>query len=209
MTTNNVINSGQTLSSSSSPTFTGLNLSGLTASRLIATDGSKNFTSTTSSLSPTFTGLTLSGTMVNTGQPAFGANNGSSRNDVTGDGTVYTLIFNSEKFDQANNFDGTSTFTAPVSGKYHFTFSVLAGQIGSSHTQFILALVTTGGTYEMIAGNAANLRDSNSNIIVNGSATVSMNATDTATCTITISGSTKTVDIGAGNFTYFSGFLVC
>lgn len=51
----------QSIASSSSPTFTGLNLSGLTASGLIATDASKNLTSTVSGLSPTFTGLNLSG----------------------------------------------------------------------------------------------------------------------------------------------------
>jgi len=44
-----------------SPTFAGLTLSGLTASRLVATDSSKALTSTVSGLSPTFTGLTLSG----------------------------------------------------------------------------------------------------------------------------------------------------
>jgi hypothetical protein len=40
---------------------TGMNLSGLTASGLVATDSSKNLTSSVSSLSPTFTGLTLGG----------------------------------------------------------------------------------------------------------------------------------------------------
>lgn len=49
------------LGSGNSPIFTGLNLSGLTASSLIATDGSKNLTSSVASLSPTFTGLNLSG----------------------------------------------------------------------------------------------------------------------------------------------------
>ncbi len=145
----------------------------------------------------------------NLGQPAFGANNGSSRTDVTGDGTVYTLIFNSEKIDQANNFDGTSTFTAPATGFYNFSVSVVAGGLTASHTQYILSIVTTGGTYEISAGNAANMRDSGGNIIVNGSISVPMNATDTATCTFSASGGTKVVDIGSGNATYFSGFLVC
>jgi hypothetical protein len=47
-----------------SPTFTGLNLSGLTVSSLVATDGSKNLTSSVSGLSPGFTGLNLSGLTV-------------------------------------------------------------------------------------------------------------------------------------------------
>lgn len=47
MATANAIGSGQTLDSASSPTFTGLNLSSLTASQLVVTDASKNIASST------------------------------------------------------------------------------------------------------------------------------------------------------------------
>ena len=49
----------QGIQTSSSPTFTGLNLSGLTANSLVATDGSKNLTTTISSLSPTLSNLSI------------------------------------------------------------------------------------------------------------------------------------------------------
>lgn len=51
----------QNIHTAATPTFAGLNLSGLTASSLVATDASKNLTSTVSGLSPGFTGLNLSG----------------------------------------------------------------------------------------------------------------------------------------------------
>lgn len=51
------INGNKTLSGT-------INLSGLSVSSLVATDGSKNLTSTVSGLSPTFTGLNLSGLSV-------------------------------------------------------------------------------------------------------------------------------------------------
>lgn len=50
--------------SSTSPAFAGASFSGLTASALVATDGSKNLTSAISALSPAFTGLNLSGLAV-------------------------------------------------------------------------------------------------------------------------------------------------
>lgn len=62
MATNNSIDSQQALGSGSSPTFNGLNLSVLSGSAgLVASDASKNITSTISGLSPSMTGLTLSG----------------------------------------------------------------------------------------------------------------------------------------------------
>jgi hypothetical protein len=45
--------------------------------------------------------------------PAFLAVNATTRNNVTGDGTVYTVPFDTEVFDQGNNFAG-NTFTAPI-----------------------------------------------------------------------------------------------
>jgi hypothetical protein len=160
--------------------------------------------------SATFAGLTLTGTYTNANQPAFGAYNNTQRDDVTGDGTLYTLIFNVEDYDQASNFDGTSTFTAPVTGIYHFDISVLIRGLSSSFTGYVLSLVTTTETHEFGAGNPGAMRDANNNIIITGSLTVKMSATNTAVAKIVVSGSTKTVDIGSINQdTYFSGFLVC
>ncbi len=188
----------------------GMNLSGLTASSLVATDSSKNLTSTTSGISPTFAGLTLNGTYVNPGQPAFGARNSTTRTDVTGDGTAYTVIFDTEDFDQANNFDGTSTFTAPVTGKYQFNINLFFGELTASHTIYSIALVTTNATYVISYGNSANMRSANNNMIAGGSVLVNMSLGHTATVVISVSNGTKVVDVvGATNRnTYFSGFLV-
>lgn len=49
------------VSASSSPTYTGVTISGLTANKVLCSDASKAISSDPSGLSPTFTGLTLSG----------------------------------------------------------------------------------------------------------------------------------------------------
>ena len=54
--------SSSKLGSTSSPTFAGLTLTELTASKLVATDSNKTLTSDVESLSPTFQALTLSNT---------------------------------------------------------------------------------------------------------------------------------------------------
>src|SRR5210317_1255233 len=50
-------------------------------------------------------------------QPAFSAYQSTPIVDVTGDGTNYDLVFDTEQYDQNGDFvPGTGTFTAPVTG---------------------------------------------------------------------------------------------
>ena len=65
-------------------------------------------------------------------QPAFLATVTSQISNVTGDGTLYVLVWDAEVFDQGSNFDGTSTFTAPIAGRYLFEVCVGVGGITSS-----------------------------------------------------------------------------
>lgn len=67
---------------STSPTLTGLNLSGLTVSSLVATDGSNNLTSSVTALTPNFAGLKLgtitSAVTTNTKLNLFGTDSSST-----------------------------------------------------------------------------------------------------------------------------------
>lgn len=123
-------------------------------------------------------------------QPCVMAYNDTSSSNNTGDGTLYTLIFGTERFDQANNFNGTSTFTAPATGKYLFNCTVLFQNCIATNT-LTLQLATTAITYSFgntggtIAGNEP----------MSFSVIADMTAADTATVIASASGGTKTVGI--------------
>lgn len=151
--------------------------------------------------------LDSSGRMTNASQPAFLAYNSSIRSDVTGDGTNYTLIFDTEVFDQGGVFNGTSTFTAPVTGRYYLSCTVLA-QEATSAMQATLQIVTSNRNYTF--GNYANAQTGN--FPMHFATLVDMDAADTATCVVNFAGGAKVVDIygAVGDLrTIFSGYLVC
>jgi len=177
--------------------------------------GSGQTLSTTSS--PTFAGLTLGGTFQNSLQPCFFAYANANITNVTGDGTTYTAVFNTKMFDLDNNFDGTSTFTAPVTGKYLFFINISLSNLNSSETVGFSSLVITGtsaATQEIWDVSPANCRDAANNLTFSGIiGPITMTATDTAKVQVTVSNSTKTVTFVGASLTSrqctFSGFLVC
>jgi hypothetical protein len=142
---------------------------------------------------------------------AFSAYNTTPRTNVTGDGTVYTLTFDGEIFDTNNNFTG-NTYTAPSTDKYQFNVATLVQNITALHTACVLSIATSNRTYEVFAINPGTARDFNNNLIISGSVTADMDAGDTATATLAVYSSTKTIGVfgGASGLvdTVFSGFLV-
>ena len=142
-------------------------------------------------------------------QPAFLARPASNETNITGDGTVATLIFGTEIFDQNSDFDGTSTFTAPVSGRYLFQTAVFLEDLTSSHTAYELYFSCTGRDYRLKTTNFAASQFVNSNQFnANGEAVIDMTAGDTCVVKIMVSGSSKVVDTSAGVM-HFSGHLIC
>lgn len=145
-------------------------------------------------------------------QPAFLAiNTASTSNDVTGDGTAYTIIFGTESFDQNGDFDGTSTFTAPVTGRYQFNVNALCLNMAATSTITIALVVagTSAKTYRF--GNTSNPQTVAGNQPIGFSILVPMTATDTATVVLTVGGGAKTVGVygtSADPRTTFSGYLV-
>ena len=57
-------------------------------------------------------------------QPAFLAQFTVAQNNVTGDSTSQTVNYTNVIFDQNSDYDGTNTFTAPVTGRYFFGAAV-------------------------------------------------------------------------------------
>ena len=145
------------------------------------------------------------------GQPCFMAWNNTATTNNTGDGTAYTLIFGTESFDQNGNFDGTSTFTAPVTGKYQFNCNCLAQNLAAASTMSLQLVVagTSARTYTF--GNTSAVQTAAGNQPIGFSIIVNMTATDTATVVLNVGGGTKTVGVYGGAAdprTNFSGHLV-
>lgn len=145
-------------------------------------------------------------------QPAFSAFLASTDADVTGNANPYTIggvTALTEIFDQGSDFVTSGTFTAPVTGRYHFSYAIRYQQAATgTNADFNLATsnrhyrgwqevptsINVGGDFSM---NATTFSD--------------MDAADTAKVETNVSGvGADTVDaFGAATDpqTFFSGFL--
>ena len=110
--------------------------------------------------------------------------------NVTGDGTVYTIVYGSEIFDQGADFSST-TFTAPATGRYQINGQVMLSNLGSGHTAAVINVVTSNRSYRMefnpYAISSGTLAPMPFSMIAD------LDSADTVTVTVAVSGSTKTV----------------
>ena len=143
-------------------------------------------------------------------QCKFSAYLASTDADETGDGTQYQLgtAALTELFDIGSNFNTNGTFTAPVTGYYHFCYGVLAQQVVS--TMSASSSLTVAGTSARIYIDDTFSTTATGNFSTCASRIVFMTATDTAVVKVIYSNGTKVVDIYGGNDTrtYFSGTLI-
>ena len=142
-------------------------------------------------------------------QSSFSVYANAQINDVTGDGTTYTTAYNTEIFDQNNNFS-SNTFTAPVTGRYIIYINKTAAGITGSMTNGSLNIVSSNRTYSSDIFNYSIATVGATN---NSGYTViaDMNAADTITATLIISNGSKVADF-FGNSTMYSwlcGYLLC
>lgn len=160
--------------------------------------------------------ISSAGVLTNTAQPAFYAYLPTSDANVTGDGTLYKLGSGNTLtivYDQASNFVNTGTFTAPVTGKYHFDAAIYVN--GCTVASNFIMRITIGGT--SAATYDVSFFRTGSNLNYQGiiSVDVPMTATDTAIVGIAATGEAgKTDDIVGegtlgGKVSRFSGHLIC
>jgi hypothetical protein len=146
-------------------------------------------------------------------QPAFLAIMTSNKNNVTGANAVYIGDWDSEIFDQGGDFDGISTFTAPITGRYLFQgcFTVGPLQIGSNSQ--VINLRTSDRRYTLTNLRPENMMTVNNELNFEGSILADMDASDTAIFEVQVSGGSQTVDVlsnGASDpLSWFSGSLQC
>ena len=142
-------------------------------------------------------------------QPAFMAWIDTTILNVTGDATLYTIIYDTEEFDVNADFNlGTSTFTAPVTGKYEFsikTCPIGAAAYTSLYGEFVASNCTYRYAYSTDATECQNIENHN------GTTLVDMDASDTLTVNIYYAGDTKTValigDTGGQPNNWLCGYL--
>lgn len=144
-------------------------------------------------------------------QPAFLASLANVVNNVTGDGTVYTCIYDTEVYDVGSDFDlATSTFTAPVTGKYEINYVVrISGgtTINSSTTRCVTS-------NRVLRATSSNIPSLNTSCGGTFTALMDMDAGDTMTVTIQTSDTGGKIDDFAAAVSgeaqnHLSAYLVC
>ena len=152
--------------------------------------------------------MTASGERTMPLQPAFLVTVASTISNVTGDGTAYTIVFDTEVYDQSGDMT-TTTFTAPVTGRYMLNLLCSISDLSSGHTTGRPRFVTSNRTYSS-ALNPYTVRDKTNGISSHPYSMVTdMDSGDTVSISITVQSSTKTVDVYGSTYTFFSGSLAC
>lgn len=143
----------------------------------------------------TGTTVSITNNLLLPSQPSVSAYPSVALSNVTGDGTTYTIALNTELWDKASNF-ASNTFTAPVTGTYEVSGMVGVSGLTAAHVSGILRIVTSNRTWEIDARNYGLIRDTGNNIIANiGGVKIDMDAGDTATINLQVSGGTRVAGI--------------
>ncbi len=143
-------------------------------------------------------------------QPSFYATDTVGTGNATGDGTVFSIIFETVVTNVGSHYDNTTgIFTAPVDGLYLFAASIILDAVAFAHVTGVMTFDSSGGpSIQPFVWNPGVFRAQAGDLSINGSHLVPMDATDTMKVTIQISGGTKVITVGGASTSQFSGTLV-
>lgn len=137
--------------------------------------------------------------------------------NVTGDATIYTVIFDTETQDIGNNYNNANgVFTAPVTGTYVFAACVNYSGISAAMIDVNTDFNYNNGTllYHGLGGGATNMADPTGNLSCVASLILPLTAGDTMRVAAQLSGGAKTGSILGSTavpgyrVSFFSGFLL-
>lgn len=158
---------------------------GATDNAILRADGTGGGTMQSSGITITDAGELLMPTM-----PLVLAYNSATDTNVSGDGTVVTVDFDTEVTDRGADF-ATDTFTAPVTGAYDCGGSILLAEMTAGTHVVQVDLVTSNRTY-LLANETTPVAAKSYLCTAIG---VDMDAADTAFLQLTVSGGAKSVDV--------------
>lgn len=132
--------------------------------------------------------------------------------NVTGDGTVYPIVYDTTITNVGGVFNtGNGRFTAPVTGNYLLSASCAVTGIGAGHTALTNLIVTTTASFLFGGCNPAPIAVAGE-IVFTHSVVAFMNAGDVAAVAISVANSTKTVNAFGSALpalaTTFQGYLL-
>jgi len=141
-------------------------------------------------------------------QPAFCANLSSTLDAIPASSSMTTIPFATERFDQNADFDTSNyTFTAPVTGRYLFTFMLyLFNNLDTSSSYYYVSLNSSNRDYD-IAVSSSMFGSDISLYQMTGSVIADMDASDTMYLAISQSGGAQQCKIATTSS--FSGALIC
>lgn len=142
------------------------------------------------------------------GQPFVSAYVSSQIPNVTGNGTQYTIVFDTEIADYTTNYNNTTgIFGVPLTGKYLINTTVKVA-VPAVITTYIIQIVTSNRIYHVFRGDTDNVRDGSSFFTCCGSVIADLDRNDTARVSITVTGvGSDTVDIEPNETTLQIAYL--
>ena len=143
-------------------------------------------------------------------QPAFSAHkNGSSQANLAVN-TDVTITFGTERFDVNSDYNtSTSTFTAPVTGKYFLSVTLRFSQLDVDANYHIIWINTSNETYRFII-DAGIMSVDPDFYSMTSTVLADMDANDTALVKFNQGLGSAIADVnGTASYSYFTGCLIC